>query len=215
MPIYIFSLFFFLFTGGQGIAVRLQKQIKSSNAGLKKTLILYNDVGEDSSPFPSTLSFDDIKKTDASCFRLLDADFDEHGASTVPQIVRRQAIDYQALITRAFEEQELIKTEMLSVINFYKHQHSVLNRVYNLPHDGFTSIIIQDGIATEIKLMEFQNAFCSVIGDVDIPSSFIDLVGFYVPAVTSVVQEIIEAEDIVVNQEEESESDEDADAEQE
>lgn len=155
--------------------------------------------------------FDDIKNTNCECYKLLDVDHEGQHTNGIPQIVKKQAVGYFALIQRALEEQELVKTEMFSVINFHKYQHSTLCRVFSTEDDSLKSIVILEGIAAEIRLQEFQKSFHNFIGDVDIPSTFIEMLGFNLTSeASSIVQEILVAEDIMIQENEDSESEDNA-----
>ena len=177
-------------------------------------MTLYNAIGDDGSACPVLLSFDEVEAIDASFYSLLDENVVNLGVNMIPQSVKKQAISYQALIKRAIEEQELVKLEMKSVLNFNKHQHSVLTKVFDSQHAGIRSAVFMEGISTELNLLELYTAFQPYIGDIDLPSVFIEMAGMQTTiAETAIVQEIIQSEELEIRRDEDtdSESDEDKD----
>ena len=87
---------------------------------------------------------------------MLNNDFDPH--TRIPQFVKKQAIDYQVLIKRAVEEESLLETEMWSVVNFYKQEHSFKTNLNESYSGGKRSAVIQDGILIELRLVAFQTS---------------------------------------------------------
>ena len=179
-------------------------------------MALYNEIGEDGSACPDLLSFDEVKAIDASFYSLLDDNSINPSVNVIPQSIKKQAISYQALMKRAIEEHELCKLEMKSVLNFNKHQHTVLRKVFESQHAGIRSVVFMEGISTELDLWELHTAFQPYIGDIDLPSVFVEMAGMQSSfAETSIVQDIVQSEELDIRRDEDTDSeiDDDDDAE--
>ncbi|KAI8514450.1 hypothetical protein Bbelb_070410 [Branchiostoma belcheri] len=100
---------------GQGIALKLSKQLTSASKKLAQTIQAYNNIQwERQTPeFPASVTFEAASDPAWESYQSLDTSMGEPG---LPYSLKRKAIDAVNLRERALEEQDMLKAEMHRVL---------------------------------------------------------------------------------------------------
>ncbi|XP_066271123.1 uncharacterized protein [Branchiostoma lanceolatum] len=160
---------------GQKIALKLSKQLTSASKKLAKTIQTYNSIQwELKNPeFPETVAFDDAKDPAWDTYQAVDGvSMCEPG---LPYSVKRKAIDAVNLKERASEEQEMVKTEMLRVMQHLLAQHHITedekDRCTENSNAAGQALLTQHIIRIEQRLNRFCQRFRKYIPDLPFPPS--------------------------------------------
>lgn len=134
--------FFFLYSDGQAIAIKLAKQIDKVVKSIHKTLAEINGYLPDDVP---RILYDDAKDPRNGIYSEVQEDGD-----TVPAIVRRQIIDLSCLHNRCQEELDLLKEEMNRLVSFLRNEITLIDESVDalLPH---TDIPLNAGMVNCLK----------------------------------------------------------------
>ncbi|XP_049331675.1 uncharacterized protein LOC111195712 isoform X3 [Astyanax mexicanus] len=146
---------------GQGIAIRLSKQVANTNKRLKQTLSQYNNIlwPPKTDVFPATMSFQDICDPSWPVYSLLDETIGD-GDDSVPRCLKRRGIDAVYMKARAAEEKVLVHQEMKCVIDHLHQQHAFLHSaIISTNEPGAKAALIQRIIQLERRLHCATHAF--------------------------------------------------------
>ena len=130
----------YILIDGQGIAIRLSKQVTRTNQQLKKHIIGYNELSKIVAD--ATLTFDDVIKPD---WIAEGSSHEQPNATGVPVSLKRQAIDLQLKIVRTYEEIEMLKRDMMRMMRFLGIEHeSILKEMdkYRLLSDKYSQGVL-------------------------------------------------------------------------
>lgn len=95
----------------------------------------------------------------------------------IPAAVKRQAVQLRCMIDRAVEEQALVKSEMLSCCDWYRHHHVLLQGAISCSDAGRKSLLVKECLFIENKLNELYHRFKPYIEQVCLITKFSDLFG--------------------------------------
>ncbi|MEQ2276444.1 hypothetical protein XENORESO_020148 [Xenotaenia resolanae] len=174
---------------GQGIAIRLSKQVNACNRRLKKIITGYNGLQwpPQTTKFPSHLEFPDVRDVSLPLYSFIDEPTGDK--SGVPRALKRRAIDALHLKTRAAEEKLLLQREMDTLIHHLHQQHEHLHSAINDTTDpGSKAVLLHSIILLERKLYNAMIMFTNHITVVAPPPNV------YLPEFTSVSQSVISAD---------------------
>ena len=159
------SFMFYILIDGQGIAIRLSKQVTRTNQQLKKHINGYNELSKIVAD--ATLTFDDVIKPD---WIAEGSSHEQPNATGVPVSLKRQAIDLQLKIVRTYEEIEMLKRDMMRMMRFLGIEHeSILKEMdkYRLLSDkysrGVLTVLNQLVIQVEKELESCMSQFSDFI----------------------------------------------------
>ncbi|XP_038568490.1 uncharacterized protein LOC119898352 [Micropterus salmoides] len=110
---------------GQGIAIRLSKQIASSNKRLRQAIKEYNCIQwpPQMSIFPTIIDFQEACDPSWQVYFCFDDTIEEDNVS---RTLKRRGIDALHMKTRAAEEKRMLYQEMRTVIEHLHQQHAFL-----------------------------------------------------------------------------------------
>ncbi|XP_023192885.1 uncharacterized protein LOC111609322 isoform X1 [Xiphophorus maculatus] len=148
------------YNDGQGVAIRLSKQVTACNRKLKKIVTEYNNLQwpPQTGIFPSHLEFRELCDASSQLYTLFDEQIEDHGV--VPKNLKSRAIEALHLKTRAAEEKLLLKREMNTVIFHLHQQHGHLSSAINDTADpGSKAVLHQNIIMLEKKMYSAMNMF--------------------------------------------------------
>lgn len=176
----------FLFSvGGQQLAVRISKQVRSTNTRINKLLAQFNGMS------PATeLDFNSVKDPCAPAYTST-----VPSSSRVPYHVKRQSIDAYNMLIRSEEEIILVKKEMRLLVLYHTSRHSDLLRdIKNCLESGRHShkaLLCDKAIGIERRLMELQRKYSSVIDLPPIELTYFEGPGLVDPPVVEVQQDYL------------------------
>ncbi|XP_040927240.1 uncharacterized protein LOC114857791 isoform X2 [Betta splendens] len=137
---------------GQGIAVRLSKQIKACNKRLRKTITDYNSLQwpPQTTIFPPQMDFQEACDPSWPVYCSIDENTEEGDFS---RSLKRRAIDALHLKTRAAEEKIMLQDEMKTLIHHVQQQHASLHSaITNTKQPGSRAVLVGTIINLEQKL---------------------------------------------------------------
>ncbi|KAL1249593.1 hypothetical protein QQF64_020598 [Cirrhinus molitorella] len=110
---------------GQGIAIRLAKQVASSNKRLRQAIKEYNSIQwpPQMSIFPATIDFQEACDPSWHVYFCFDDTIEEDNVS---RSLKRRGIDALHMKTRAAEEKSMLYQEMRTVTEHLHQQHAIL-----------------------------------------------------------------------------------------
>ncbi|KAI8482701.1 hypothetical protein Bbelb_395810 [Branchiostoma belcheri] len=109
---------------GQAIAIKLTKQLKTTNTKLQKTITSYNEVKWEpmTSDFPAAVEFREATDPSWQHYSCLEPTVSEPG---VPRSLQRKAIEHLNLLHRAREEKEMVEQEMKEVFYHFQNERDL------------------------------------------------------------------------------------------
>ncbi|CAM4721750.1 unnamed protein product [Leuciscus chuanchicus] len=155
---------------GQGIAIRLSKQVANSNRRLKQEIKEYNSIQcpPQRSIFPATMHFEEACDPSWPVYFCLDEAIEE---DEVPRSLKRRGIDALHMKTRAAEEKLLVYQEMRNVTDHLHQQHAFLcSAIDDTEQPGAKAALIQRLRELERKLHETTVKFNQHVADI-VPST--------------------------------------------
>ncbi|XP_035665584.1 uncharacterized protein LOC118408832 [Branchiostoma floridae] len=161
---------------GQGIALKLSKQLSSANKKLTKAIQAYNNIQSlwepQSGQYPATVSFEVACDTSWDTYQTLHASMGEPG---LPYSIKRKAIDAVSLKERAVEEQEMVKTEMERVMQHLHTQHGItlqeIHRCQESDNISGQAVLTQHIIRIELRMYRSFHRFKQHIPALPAPPS--------------------------------------------
>jgi len=161
--------FSILTSDGQGIAIRLSKQVSRVNKQIRKHLSDYNDLMKigDQSGADVALMFEDVIQEKW----LLETFPSQTSTATyVSTSTTRNAIDLYLKIARSSEEIEMTKRDMERVMQHLRKEHECLTRemdkcreIKNVQNSGLLTVLYNKIIKLERELNLNSELFCDVI----------------------------------------------------
>ncbi|CAM4708570.1 unnamed protein product [Leuciscus chuanchicus] len=155
---------------GQGIAIRLSKQVANSNRRLKQAIKEYSSIQwpPQRSIFPATMHFEEACDPSWPVYFCLDEAIEE---DEVPRSLKRRGIDALHMKTRAAEEKLLVYQEMRNVTDHLHQQHAFLcSAIDDTEQPGVKAALIQRLRELERKLHETTVKFNQHVPDI-VPST--------------------------------------------
>ncbi|XP_073702528.1 uncharacterized protein [Garra rufa] len=128
---------------GQGIAIRLSKQVASSNKRLRQAIKDYNNIQwpPQQSIFPATIDFQEACDPSWHVYFCFDDTIEEDNVS---RSLKRRGIDALHLKTRAAEEKRMLYQEMRTVTKHLHQQHAILcSAIKDTDQPGTKAALIQ------------------------------------------------------------------------
>lgn len=149
------------------MALRLGKQMKKTNSVLKQLIKEYNSLNCNKGPHPDKLDLES---------------FNSDRSINITADTKRVLINLSETIERCNEELQLVKTEMICTIHFYKNRHEKLFSFHNESECGvIKSVILAEGLNLERQLLHLSNMFSDAVDTGQIPLSFHHLIGLAKP----------------------------------
>ncbi|KAK2831180.1 hypothetical protein Q7C36_016266 [Tachysurus vachellii] len=129
---------------GQGIAIRLSKQVASSNKRLRQAIKEYNSIQwpPQMSIFPATIDFQEACDPSWHVYFCFDDTIEEDNVS---RSLKRRGIDALHMKTRAAEEKRMLYQEMKSVTEHLHQQQpfsALIQRLHQLERKRLQAIVM-------------------------------------------------------------------------
>ncbi|XP_052063025.1 uncharacterized protein LOC127702761 [Mytilus californianus] len=197
------------YSKGQAVFIKLSKQLKCISKKIHKSIAAYNMIGDSSEGLPEQITFDTVKDIDSEIYKCM---VDLEVVSDIPNTIKQEIIQLKCLIDRAIEEQTLLKQEMRSVTNWYKHQYNIVKvKLGEHPTAGETAFLIKEGMYYEMVIIRLNRQFSEYIGEVSVESQLTDsiLTDDHERMQQMLKEMAISVEDIESDDEEESSDEED------
>ncbi|XP_048035513.1 uncharacterized protein LOC125261015 isoform X2 [Megalobrama amblycephala] len=128
---------------GQGIAIRLSKQVASSNKRLRQAIKEYNSIQwpPQMSIFPATIDFQEACDPSWHVYFCFDDTIEEDNVS---RSLKRRGIDALHMKTRAAEEKHMLYQEMRTIAEHLHQQHAILcSAIKDTDQPGAKAALIQ------------------------------------------------------------------------
>ncbi|XP_035688849.1 uncharacterized protein LOC118424401 [Branchiostoma floridae] len=185
---------------GQEIALKLSKQIRSTNNKLSKAIQAYNTIpwSPQTGEFPPRLNFSQATDPTWATYQMLGPSMSEPG---LPYSIKRKAIDAVSMKERAAEERQMIKEEMVRVWRHFQGEYDCTEKAVrhcqqNDSMKAEQAMLLQHVIRLEKRLSRMHGVFKQFIVLPDPPSS-------HIPMYSDLVLDSSEAEYISVDDYEE------------
>ncbi|XP_028438302.1 uncharacterized protein LOC114558468 isoform X2 [Perca flavescens] len=151
---------------GQGIAIRLSKQVANSNKRLRQAIKEYNRIQWplQMSIFPATIDFQEACDPSWPVYFCSDETIEEDDVS---RSLKRRGIDVLHMRTRAAEEKHMLYQEMRTVTEHLNQQHAFLcSAINDTEQPGAKAALIQRLKQLERKLHHATVMFHQHVPDI-------------------------------------------------
>ncbi|XP_019643775.1 PREDICTED: uncharacterized protein LOC109484857 [Branchiostoma belcheri] len=171
---------------GQAIAIKLTKQLKTTNTKLQKTITSYNEVKWEpmTSDFPAAVEFREATDPSWQHYSCLEPTVSEPG---VPRSLQRKAIEHLNLLHRAREEKEMVEQEMKEVFYHFQNERDLAELAvtqFDENEAGKRAALTTHIVSLDQRLESMYNYFQERVPYLDLPivqSSYLTMFPFRNP----------------------------------
>ncbi|KAG5283607.1 hypothetical protein AALO_G00043950 [Alosa alosa] len=139
-------------TDGQGIAIRLSKQVAKGNKRPRQAIHLYSGIewSPQMNMYPAQITFEEACDPSCVVYSCLDGVIEE---DTISRTLKRRGIDAMYMKNRAAEEKSMVLEEMKNIVEYLNQQHGSICSIINATERvGPKALLIQRQIQLERQI---------------------------------------------------------------